>query len=159
MDRRHMIKWVIRSMGLAAAGMVGLPALVAGLAPVRIRSPRREVWRSLALVDDLPVGQMREIRLHLPAEPWGEALRERLVYAWRPAAGEVVVYSRGCTDLGCPLDFDPGSECFFCPCHGGVFDKHGERMAGPPSRPMDRYASRIVEGEILIDIRSVPPMA
>jgi menaquinol-cytochrome c reductase iron-sulfur subunit len=144
---------------VAIAGMVGIPAFLAGLAPVWMGRARREVWQSIGQIDDFPVGEMQRVVLRLPAEEWGQALQDKTVYAWRPAEGEAVVYSRNCTDLGCPLTFDPGSQCFFCPCHGGIFDKNGERMAGPPNRPMYRYTTRIVGGEILIDIQSVPPMA
>jgi len=30
-----------------------------------------------------------------------------------------------------------------CPCHGGVYDFRGLRVAGPPPRPLDRFATRI----------------
>jgi menaquinol-cytochrome c reductase iron-sulfur subunit len=159
MDRRTMMKWAIRGIGLATAVMVGIPAFLAGFAPVWMRRPKRDTWQSIGSVESFPVGEIRKVIVQLPEEEWGQALREQAVYAWHPTEGEVVVYSRSCTDLGCPLTFDPGSQCFFCPCHGGIFDKNGERMAGPPSRPMYRYANRIVDGEILIDLHSVPPMA
>ena len=153
------MKWTIRGIGLATAGMVGIPALIAGFAPLWMRRPKREVWQSIGRVGAFPVGEMRKVIVRLPEEEWGRALQEKAVYAWRPAEGEAVVYSQNCTDLGCPLTFDPGSQCFFCPCHGGIFDRNGERMAGPPSRPMYRYATRIDHGQIVIDLRSVPPMA
>jgi len=159
MDRRAMMKWTIRGIGLATAAMLGIPSLIAGFAPLWRTRRKRDVWRSIGPVEAFPVGEMRRIIVTLPEEEWGQALREQTVYAWRPAEWEAVVYSRSCTDLGCPLTFDPGSQCFFCPCHGGIFDKNGERMAGPPSRPMYRFACRIIDGEVLIDLRSVPPMA
>ncbi|KJR99669.1 MAG: hypothetical protein VR65_15560 [Desulfobulbaceae bacterium BRH_c16a] len=159
MERRSMMKWLVRCIGLATAAMVGIPALIAGISPVWMYRPRRNVWRSIGPLDDFPIGEMRKIIVSLPEEEWGRALREKAVYAWRPSAEEAVVYSRSCTDLGCPLTFDPGSQCFFCPCHGGIFDKNGKRMAGPPNRPMYRFAIRIAGGEIEIDLNSVPPMA
>jgi menaquinol-cytochrome c reductase iron-sulfur subunit len=159
MERRTMMKWAVRGIGLAAAGMVGIPAFIAGIAPLWMYRPRRELWYSIGPVEEFPVGEMRKVVLQLPEREWGNALRERAVYASRTGEGEAVVFSRNCTDLGCPLTFDPGSQCFFCPCHGGIFDRDGERMAGPPNRPMYRYANRIVDGNILIDLRSVPPMA
>jgi hypothetical protein len=64
------------------------------------------------------------------------------VYVWRPTDEEVVVFSRSCTDLGCPVIWDGGSQCFFCPCHGGIFARDGRRMAGPPDRELYRYANR-----------------
>lgn len=159
MDRRTMMKWTIRGIGMATAAMVGIPALIAGFAPTWMRRPRRESWRSIGPVSAFPTGEMRKVVVSIPKEIWGAALREQAVYAWRPSETEAIVYSRSCTDLGCPLTFDPGSQCFFCPCHGGIFDKNGERMAGPPNRPMYRFVSRITDGEILIDINSLPPMA
>ncbi len=158
MKRRTVMKWLVRTIGLATAAMVGIPTIIAGISPIWRHRPRRNVWSSLGPLEAFPVGEMREIVVSLPDEAWGHALREKKVYAWRPSAGEMVVYSRSCTDLGCPLTFDPGSQCFFCPCHGGIFDKNGERMAGPPNRPMYRFAVRIADRMIEIDLHSVPPM-
>ena len=28
---------------------------------------------------------------------------------------------------------------FQCPCHGGAYNKDGQRIAGPPIRPLDRF--------------------
>ena len=159
MDRRNWMKWAIRGIGIATGAMIGIPSLILGLSPLWRHRQEEAVWRTIGPVGDFPIGRMRKVVVRLPEEPWGEALRTQAVYALRTAEDEAVVYSRNCTDLGCPLTYDPGSECFFCPCHGGIFDKHGERMAGPPSRPMYRYANRIADGEIMIDLRSVPPMA
>ncbi len=154
------MKWLVKGIGLVTAAMVGIPTMIAAFSPSWLHRSRRSRWRFLGAVDSLPLGEMRKIVVALPDEEWGEALRQKAVYAWRPAERQVIVYSRSCTDLGCPLTFDPGSQCFFCPCHGGIFDKNGERLAGPPNRPMYRYAARITEGgEIEIDLNSVPPMA
>jgi menaquinol-cytochrome c reductase iron-sulfur subunit len=160
MDRRNLLTWLVRGIGLATAAMVGIPTFIAGFAPLWRYKPRKGEWRSLGRVEDFPIGEMRQVVVSLPEEPWGGgSLRRQAVYAWRPSENEAIVYSRACTDLGCPLTFDPGSQCFFCPCHGGIFDKNGARMAGPPPRPMDRFENRIVNGEIQIDLNSVPPMS
>ncbi len=159
MERRTVMKWAIRAIGLATTVMVGIPSLVIALSPVRKQRTQRSIWQSIGPVEDFPVGQMRPITVPVPREDWARGLREKVVYAWRPAEGEAIVYSRSCTDLGCPLTWDPGSECFFCPCHGGIFSKNGERMAGPPQSPLYRYASRIINGEIEIDLLSLPLVA
>ena len=159
MERRSVMKWIIRGVGLATAGMVGIPSIVAGLAPLWISRPKRSYWYSIGSIGEFPVGKMQRVLIRLPEEAWGETLREKTIYAWRPSTQEAIVYSRSCTDLGCPLTFDEGSEWFYCPCHGGIFDKYGNRRAGPPSRPMYRYGNRIENGEILIDLYSVSPLA
>ncbi len=53
------------------------------------------------------------------------------------AQGEFSVISNVCMHLGCPVQ--AGSTGFVCPCHGGSYGADGERSAGPPVRPLDRY--------------------
>jgi menaquinol-cytochrome c reductase iron-sulfur subunit len=157
MDRRGMMKLAIGGIAAATGGMVGVPAFVTAFSPLWKHEPETEAWQSLGPLQNYPPGEMTETVVEIPRKDWSDALGEEVVYAWRPSEEEVIVFSRSCTDLGCPLNWDPGSECFFCPCHGGIFAKNGERMAGPPKRPMYRYATRIREGELEIDVRSVPP--
>jgi len=52
----------------------------------------------------------------------------------------VTAFSRRCTDLGCLVSWSKERQQFLCPCHRGVFDKEGTNIAGPPPRPLDRYA-------------------
>ena len=157
MTRREMLKRMLQLGGAAVAAIVGLPALILSLAP--LRGQRQAVWRKIGNLSAFPVGGVQKSSVPLPHPDWAEALIDQGVYVWRPNPSEVVVYSRSCTDLGCPLNWDPGGEVFLCPCHGGIFAKDGERMAGPPKHPMLRYQTRIREGQLEIDLRSIPPEA
>lgn len=40
---------------------------------------------------------------------------------------------------------------FSCPCHGGAYDKEGNRTAGPPVRALDRYEYSIREGSLWLE--------
>ncbi len=102
---------------------------------------------------------MRKIVVSQPDTAQSSSLGDIVVYALRSPGAGIVVYSRSCTDLGCPLTYDSGIECFFCPCHGGIFDKYGNRLSGPPSKPLHRYRTRMSNGRVLIDLRSIPPPA
>jgi succinate dehydrogenase / fumarate reductase iron-sulfur subunit len=44
------------------------------------------------------------------------------------------------------------SEQFRCPCHGGNFDRQGNVLAGPPPRPLDRYAFKVDSGHLLVEV-------
>ncbi|MFQ6672701.1 MAG: ubiquinol-cytochrome c reductase iron-sulfur subunit, partial [Candidatus Tectimicrobiota bacterium] len=57
-----------------------------------------------------------------------------------------VVFHTHCTHVGCPTNWSAQAGRFFCPCHGGVFDKEGRVQAGPPPRPLDRHEVRIERG-------------
>lgn len=53
--------------------------------------------------------------------------------------GEVVALSEKCTHLGCGVPFCESSGRFECPCHGSVFNRAGDYVAGPAPRGMDMY--------------------
>jgi hypothetical protein len=50
--------------------------------------------------------------------------------------------------LGCPVRYVEASERFICPCHGGVYDFEGKVSGGPPVRPLDRFYSRVRNGNV-----------
>jgi menaquinol-cytochrome c reductase iron-sulfur subunit len=157
MHRRKLLAWLMGAGGAAMGAVAAVPALLAGLAPA-IRAPRGGRWREVAPLDALPIGNVEKAVVHVQREDWARSLGEKAVYVWRRSEAELVVFSRNCTDLSCPVTYDPGSECFFCPCHGGIFAKNGRPMAGPPSRPLYRYAARVRGGMLEIDLDSLPPM-
>lgn len=157
MNRRTLLGLVVQASGVAAAGVVGVPAVITAFSPM-IKARQGQVWRRVAALDGFPVGEVTEGLIDPTRETWPPAVSPQAVYVWRPSADEVIVFSRSCTDLGCPVNYDSGSKCFLCPCHGGIFDQNGERMAGPPYRPLYRYDVRIRDGVIEVDLNSLPPM-
>ncbi len=158
MTRRSLFGWLV-SVGTAlVAAIVGLPVLLFGLSPA-LQPRRREIWRPVGWLRDFPVGAIQESLVAGDRKSWPRSFRAQVVFVRREAERDVVVFSRRCTDLGCPLTYDPGSTCFFCPCHGGIFTQDGARLAGPPNGPMYRYAHRVREGVLEIDLASLPPSA
>lgn len=158
-SRRKVMKWVVMGIGAATTGALGVPALLSTLSPT-IKRDDKERWRALGQLERFPMEQIVSARVEtrLQKDFMHKALPKD-VYVWRKREGEIVVYSRSCTDLGCPVKFDQGSECFFCPCHGGIFSKEGSVMAGPPKGPLYRYNTRVIDGFLEIDLSSVPVVA
>ena len=69
--------------------------------------------------------------------------------------GEVLALSEKCTHLGCRVPYCESSNRFECPCHGSVFNRAGELLAGPSPRGLDRHPTEIGEdGLIYIDTGS-----
>jgi menaquinol-cytochrome c reductase iron-sulfur subunit len=64
-----------------------------------------------------------------------------------------VALSSRCMHLGCPVRYTPAAQRFICPCHGGVYDFRGMVVGGPPVRPLDRFYTRIVNGQVEIGPR------
>ncbi len=154
-SRRTVLVALLGSGSAMMAGFLAIPSLLAVLTPAW-RSKRRDPWRLVGKLEDFSVGGIHKAIVPIHRNDWAKSLNEKSVYVWRRTDREVVVYSRNCTDLSCPVHFEAGSACFFCPCHGGIFDKEGTPIAGPPRQPLHRYATRLRGDAIEIDLDSVP---
>lgn len=158
MDRRETLIRLVQGLGIVAIGVVAVPAGINALSPV-LRRRGREVWRPLAPAASFPPGTTHRTLVSLEREDWARRLNVQAVYVWHSEEEGLVVFSRRCTDLGCPIVWDSGSTWFFCPCHGGIFSQDGEPQAGPPPRPLYRYRQRVVDGILEIDLASAPAAA
>jgi len=68
---------------------------------------------------------------------------------------EVVALWWRCPHLGCRVPWCESSGQFECPCHGTTFNRLGEYRTGPSPRGMDRFATEIVEQDLVIDTGSI----
>ena len=67
------------------------------------------------------------------------------------AANTFVAFSAVCTHAGCPVQYDPASVQFVCPCHGGVYDgRTGQVLQGPPPAPLQSIPVHVVGGQIRV---------
>lgn len=83
----------------------------------------------IAAVDEVPEG--RAVYFHYPDESYPAILIHL-------PGGQFVAYEQKCTHLLCPVLYQPEHERIYCPCHEGVFDPAtGQRLAGPPPRPLN----------------------
>ncbi len=156
-SRRMLLPAAVGIFGSAISMLVVLPTVLSALSPLRSRS-RASRWRSAGRLEEFEVGRVQPAVVDIQRRDWSRSLDSKTVFVYRRSLEEVVVYSRSCTDLSCPLVFDSGSECFFCPCHGAIFGKEGMPMKGPPSEPLFRYEARVRDGELEIDLSSLPLM-
>lgn len=158
MERRDFLALSVKVGGAAVGGVILAPVTVTTLSPLW-QTRRTGTWVVVGSLADFAPGTVSQAIVEIPRDDWAASLRKRGVFVWRPSEEEVVVYSRSCTDLGCPVTWDPGSGWFFCPCHGAIFDREGVPQKGPPKTPLHRYATRRVNGELEIDLDSIPPSA
>jgi menaquinol-cytochrome c reductase iron-sulfur subunit len=154
MTRRTVLGMLVAGGTMLISGIVAIPTFLAGVSPA-LRS-RRSEWRSVGPAEGISVGEVRQTFAAHDPDAWPKSTTNDAVFVWRKSDTEFVVFSRSCTDLGCPLDYEPGSACYFCPCHGGIFANDGSRLAGPPNGPMHRYVHRIRNDLLEIDLSSVP---
>jgi nitrite reductase/ring-hydroxylating ferredoxin subunit len=140
-------------LGLGAAtnaGVIGLPLLNFILYP--LHSIRKKEWSEIgeaAEFTKVAAPVLRTITL-AQRDGWRETVTEQPVYISRTAAGELQVLSPVCPHLGCSVAWHDAEGKFICPCHGGQFDAHGQRLSGPPPRGLDRLDARVEDGKLQV---------
>lgn len=68
----------------------------------------------------------------------------------RTQDGVIALYWR-CTHLGCTVPWREEEHLFHCPCHGSIYDRLGQNVAGPAPRPLDYMAVTIENGHVIVD--------
>ena len=158
MNRRSWFDRVLMLVGGGFGAAITIPLVGNILSPIFERRLGK-VWQSVAPIDSFTVGEVSKAVVTVSDDQAGmSVIDDKGVFVWRQTDDEVVVFSRNCTDLSCPVTWDEGSRWFYCPCHGGVFNEEGQPVAGPPSRPLYRYDVRIRDNMVQIDLNSLPPM-
>src|SRR5579863_5451644 len=139
-DRRTALaRFVTVVGGILTAGVAGLAGVVA--APKRLTSPR--TWRRAAAPDDLPGNRPLTVVITARDEDgWYETKKQSVVFLDRDASGYRAL-SATCAHLGCRVKWDETQAKFLCPCHGGVYDRQGNVLAGPPPRGLERLNVRV----------------
>jgi Rieske Fe-S protein len=103
-------------------------------------------WQAVGAPEDFHVGETLPVLLEQPGGT-------HLVWLRRTAPEELIAFSSSCTHLGATVNWFPQRQLFECSVHGGRFRADGALEAGPPPRPLDRHAVRMIEGQVVIERR------
>jgi menaquinol-cytochrome c reductase iron-sulfur subunit len=157
MTRRRAFTVAGQALGGLAGAVIVLPAVGFAIAPVFDRPEER--WESVGPTSRFTPDAYKPVVFTL-VEGVGEA-GKTTAYVRRGVAqspfnedphGYVAISTR-CAHLGCPVHFVQAAGNFICPCHGGVYDFEGKVIGGPPVRPLDRFQTRVRQGQVQIGPR------
>jgi Rieske Fe-S protein len=158
-------------LGAVIGGLVTLPALGFMVAPAFVGQEYDPV--DLGPLDNFPQGQFIIVKFFSKKQEGQVGKRTAFVRnnGMVNGAPSMTIISNRCVHLGCPTQPQgPPGEAreintssgavsltptqvsgFSCPCHGGAYDKEGNRTAGPPVRALDRYEYSIREGSLWLE--------
>ncbi|MFQ6617956.1 MAG: ubiquinol-cytochrome c reductase iron-sulfur subunit, partial [Fidelibacterota bacterium] len=143
--RRKFFKYTVNGIIAAIGAILSVPLGGFYILPA-LKKPK-VVWKKVGPVENFPEGEIRLIPLKpLERRQWPEDWGQEAAWLYNKGDGKFVLYNIHCTHVGCPVNWNPQAKLFFSPCHGGVFDKDGKVLAGPPPRPLDRYELKIESG-------------
>lgn len=136
--RRNLLRWMM----WGSAFVFFVQSALAGLA---MFWPRRVTGFGSRIdagpVSDFPVGSVTRFR-------------EGKFYLSRLDNGIIALYWR-CTHLGCTVPWREDENLFHCPCHGSMYERTGQNIAGPAPRPLDYMTIEIVNGRVIVNTREI----
>jgi len=140
LTRRQMVQ--LTGLGAAAIGlMLSIPAIGFLLSPLVQKT--RETWVRVGAVPDLTVDQPKPVTVKVPSgEAYDTTPVDRIAYLVRKSDGATLVLTNTCSHMQCDVHFDPTLQQFLCPCHGGLYDVHGNNIGGPPPSPLPQWVHR-----------------
>jgi menaquinol-cytochrome c reductase iron-sulfur subunit len=155
MTRRRVFTIAAQGLGGVAGAAVVLPVVGFALAPLFHRG--RERWEAVGPTGDFPPDSYKAVVItEVPGI--GEAgkttayVRQGVEKLGEDPNSYIAISTR-CAHAGCPVRFVQAAGNFLCPCHGGVYDFEGKRIGGPPVRPLDRFQTRVVQGQVQLGPR------
>jgi Rieske Fe-S protein len=161
--RRRLMTLTVHGAGAAAVMGFTLPALGFATGSALFERPPA-TWEAVGPPEDFPnddyvprvittvqgIGEIGKTTVYMRAHnpdidgPIPEGI---------PGGGQFIAISTRCMHLGCPVRWTSAAGRFICPCHGGVYDLQGKVSGGPPVRPLDRFYTRVSEGQVEVGPR------
>jgi menaquinol-cytochrome c reductase iron-sulfur subunit len=157
--RRRFMTGTAHTAGAVAASAFALPALGFAIGPIFEKHELR--WQNVGAVADFP-NDSYVPKVITIVDGIGQAGKSTVYVRKRNAQldtekadqyNQYVALSTRCMHLGCPVKFVEAAQRFICPCHGGVYDFSGRVVGGPPVRPLDRFYTRVRNGQLEIGPR------
>ena len=99
---------------------------------------------------DLPDNEPTAVTLSVTRlDGYRESLQRRTIFLVKTGESEVAAFTRR-AHLGCLVAWDRRGQVFRCPCHGGVFDRTGAVMDGPPPESLAKIAVRVDGNRVMV---------
>ena len=157
MTRRRMFTGGAVAAGQIAGAAILLPAIGFALGPVFER--RKARWQDVGAPGDFRNDGYLPRTITLTDGVGDAGLSTVYIRRGNPTAfpretkDEFIAISTRCAHAGCPVRWVNAAQRFVCPCHGGVYDFEGKVAGGPPVRPLDRFVTRVQDGQVQIGPR------
>ncbi|MHB8068886.1 MAG: 2Fe-2S iron-sulfur cluster-binding protein [Desulfobaccales bacterium] len=149
-DRRTFLCQV--GVGLLGAGAALIVGGVAATTAVGHIAKADKIWLRAASLDQIPLGDITTLMLRYDLKNGLYTQKSEVPVLVSRTDRGVICFKASCTHLGCMVKWDALAGRFRCACHGGIFDREGKVLAGPPPRPLDRYRFKVDSGHLIVEV-------
>ncbi|HUS19610.1 MAG TPA: ubiquinol-cytochrome c reductase iron-sulfur subunit [Terriglobales bacterium] len=151
LERRSFLG-VLTTIGTVGMGAVlFVPLMKFAMHPL-LADTTETAWSDVGPVDEFgaATAPVKKLVVIEQRDGWRKVTSEKPVYVLPGPGGGFRVLSAVCPHLGCTVPWKEQEGKFICPCHVGVFDGEGRRVAGPPPRDMDVLESKVENGVLKV---------
>jgi menaquinol-cytochrome c reductase iron-sulfur subunit len=149
-SRRDTLKLAIAAIGSFIDAALGIPAIAYIVGPV-IKNNKSTKWIRIGSTTRIETDTPDLFKVTVDQQTgWITGEEEVALYVLTENGRDCLAMSNVCTHLGCHVRWVADQGEFLCPCHNGVYDKHGYVVSGPPPRPLDAFETKIENGELSI---------
>jgi menaquinol-cytochrome c reductase iron-sulfur subunit len=153
-SRREVIKIATGAGGGMIGILLSIPAIGFLISPLFTKG--RVSWQTVGPIDNVPINIPTPMPVKIPTgEGWQTPAPDRIVYVVRTDQQKVLAIANICTHMQCPVHWDTELGRFLCPCHGGLYDKEGRNIGGPPPQPLPQWQSRTYrngQGQTILEV-------
>ena len=147
--RRRFLELLLGATSALILGLIGIPLTGYAVSPA-LKGEKAE-WVKVGPAKDLRPGEPVKVNFsYKKVDGWVEETANAYIWALNRDGKNYVAYDSHCTHLGCAYRWSKERNQFLCPCHDGIFDVDGNVLGGPPPRPLDRYETKVENGELFI---------
>jgi Rieske Fe-S protein len=146
--RRRFISSITSGILGAIGGILGI---IGGGAVLSSTVRRQEDWLTASALLDLPDNEPTAVTLSTTRlDGYRETIQRKTIFLVKTGESEVAAFDATCTHLGCLVAWDSQAQAFKCPCHGGVFDRSGAVVEGPPPESLVKIATRVDGNRVMV---------
>jgi menaquinol-cytochrome c reductase iron-sulfur subunit len=152
MEEEHLEQEGINRRSVITGALYAIPLLIGGTLAASVgnylfgrqTTAPKDSWADAGDVSELTGGTPSQVRFERAVVD-GWKVRNEQSSAWIILDNQqkVTAFSPLCTHLGCAYRWTEEKKLFTCPCHGSAFNVQGDVVAGPASRPLDRYSTKL----------------
>jgi menaquinol-cytochrome c reductase iron-sulfur subunit len=133
--------------------LVGVP--VVGYVLGAIFSPQPTAWVKVGPIANIPPDQPTEFSINAPIVGTGESTTRPVGVFVVKSGNQLFTFYNACTHMGCPIQWIAYQQLYKCPCHGGVYDRLGRVINGPPPYSLRQFQHKMVNGDLYVYIDSL----
>jgi Rieske Fe-S protein len=148
--RRRFLSRIVTAIQAAIAGTLGVILGGAVVSPGLVR--REENWLPAANLSNLPDNEPIPVVLRVTREDGYSQVVDRKTVFLVKNNDTVTAIDSTCTHLGCRVSWDAEAQVIKCPCHGGIYDRSGKVVSGPPPAPLANFQTRVDGDQVLVQV-------